>query len=99
MDGLDLLLASAATFLVAIVGCLLSGRGLGRPSILVRWVLWAVIGGMVGYILYAVGWIRPDDWFLPGGITWLARASVVGVTVVGALLPLPLLLRGMRVDD
>jgi hypothetical protein len=43
---------------------------------------------MVAYILYAGELIRPDAWgILPQG-AWAARAAMIGVVTVGAVLPL-----------
>ena len=43
---------------------------------------------MVAYILYAGELIRPDLWgILPQG-AWAARAAMIGMVAVGAVLPL-----------
>jgi hypothetical protein len=87
VDGTDLLLAAGATILVGAGGCLLLGKR-RRRRVLVRWILLATIGGMVAYILYAGELIRPDAWgILPQG-AWAARAAMIGMVAVGAVLPL-----------
>jgi beta-N-acetylhexosaminidase len=87
VDGTDLLLAAGATLLVAAGGCLLLGKRRRRRT-LVRWILLATIGGMAAYILYARELIQPDTWgILPEG-AWVARAALIGVVAVGAVLPL-----------
>jgi len=96
VDGTDLLLAAGATILVAAAGCLLLGRKRRRRA-LVRWILLAAIGGMVAYILYARELIRPDTWgILPEG-AWAARAAMIGMVAVGAVLPLAAM--AMRTTD
>ncbi len=91
--GVDLLLAASTTLLVAAVGTLLLGERRKRPAHVVRWVLLAIIGGMLGYILYALRVIRPESWgFLPD-LVWVARAAMVGVVAVCALLPLVVVMR------
>ena len=91
--GIDLLLAAAATLLVAAIGYLLLGEKRKQPVILVRWVLSAIIGGMLGYILYALRLIRPESWgFLPDA-GWVVRAAMIGVVALCALLPLVVVVR------
>jgi beta-N-acetylhexosaminidase len=88
VDGIDLLLSAAATLLVAGGGCLLLGRKRRGRVIVVRWILLAVIGGMVGYILCALQVVRPEAWEILPDVTWVARAAVAAMVAVGALLPL-----------
>ena len=91
--GVDLLLAAATTLLVAAVGCLLLGERRLQPVIVVRWVLLAIIGGMLGYILYAARLIRPESWGIPPDAGWATRAVMMGVVAVCALLPLVAMMR------
>jgi LPXTG-motif cell wall-anchored protein len=92
VDGTDLLLAAGATSLVVAGGCLLLGKRRRRRA-LVRWILLATIGGMAVYILYARELIRPDAWgILPEG-AWAARAAMVGMVALGAVLPLTAVVR------
>jgi beta-N-acetylhexosaminidase len=88
VDGTDLLLAAATALLVAAGGCLLLGRKRRERAVVVQWILLAVIGGMVGYSLYALQVVRPEAWGILPNITWVAKAAVAGVVAVGALLPL-----------
>jgi hypothetical protein len=77
---------------VAAGGCLLLGKSRRRRD-LVRWILLATIGGMVVYILYARELIRPETWgILPEG-AWAARAVMIGMVAVGAVLPLVAVVR------
>jgi beta-N-acetylhexosaminidase len=92
-DGIDLLLASGATLLVAASGYPLLGDRRKRRWLVVRWLALAVIGGMAGYLLCAGQVLRPETWgILPEG-AWFGRAAVAGVAAVGALLPLAVVLR------
>ena len=90
VDGADLLLAACATLLVMAGGYLFLGPRRKRRRVIARWMLQTIIGGMGGYILYALQVVRPEAWGILPQATWVARAVVVGVTAVGALLPLGL---------
>jgi beta-N-acetylhexosaminidase len=87
-DGSDLGLAMGAALLVAAGGCLVLGERRKQRAVVVRWVLLAIIGGMFGYVLYALGVIRPETWGVLPPVSWISRVVVIGVTAVGALLPL-----------
>jgi beta-N-acetylhexosaminidase len=93
VDGIDLLLSSMATLLVAAGGCLLLERGKRGRAVVVRWILLAVIGGMTGYILYALQVVRPEAWGILPDAAWVTRATVAGMVAVGALLPLGIVAR------
>ena len=90
VDGADLGLAGICVLVAAAAGVPLLGRR--RRRSLVRWVLLAVIGGMAGYVLYALQVVRPEVWgLLPQG-AWSERAAVAIVAAVASLLPLPLVI-------
>jgi beta-N-acetylhexosaminidase len=91
--GADLLLAAGTTVLMAAIGCLLLGERRKQPAIVVRWVLMAIIGGMLGYILYALRVIRPESWGILPEVGWVTRAAMMGVVAVCALLPLAVMMR------
>ncbi len=85
VNGLDLILAAGAIFIVAAAGFLLLGRR--QPGIIVRWILLAICGGMAVYILYVLQVIRPETWgFLPDA-AWVARAAAIALVALGALVP------------
>jgi beta-N-acetylhexosaminidase len=90
VDGADLALAMGATLLVAVAGWLLLGGRRLQPGIVVRWLSLAVVGGMLGYILYAIRVVRPESWGILPQVAWLPRAAMIGLVVVGALLALGL---------
>ena len=84
-DGLDLLLAAGAILFVAAIGLLFLRRK--QPTIVVRWFLLAICGGMAVYVLYALQVLRPEAWgFLPDA-AWVARAALIGLVTLGALVP------------
>jgi beta-N-acetylhexosaminidase len=91
--GVDLLLAAATTLLVAAVGTLLLGERRKQSAIAVRWILLAIIGGMLGYILYALRVIRPESWGIIPELVWVARAAMMGLVALCALLPLVAVMR------
>ena len=70
------------------VGIWLLGERRKRPTVLVRWVLLAIGGGMAGYLLLALPVIR-----LPQ-TAWAARLLVAAIVAAGALIPLALVGRG-----
>ena len=92
-------MAMGAALLVAAVGRWSLGERRKQRAYLVRWVLLAICGGMAAYILYAVQLIRPELWgLLPAG-DLSSRGAMLGVVVVGTLLPLvlrPLISRAKR---
>lgn len=92
VDGGDLLLASASVLLVATAGIPVLGV-YRRRSLVVRWILLAFIGGMVGYVLYALQVVRPEAWGLLPQAAWSERAAVAIFAAVTSLLPLPLVMR------
>jgi beta-N-acetylhexosaminidase len=87
-SGFDLLLAAATTLVAAALGTVLLGERRNQPVIMVRWVLLAIIGGMLGYILYALRVIRPESWGVLPKLEWVAPAAMVILVAVCALLPL-----------
>lgn len=87
-DGLDLALAVGVSLLIAWLALpLLESRRRTRTA-RVRCGLLAVCGGMVGYILYALGAIPPGSWAFWPQEGWMARVAVASLSGVGALLPL-----------
>lgn len=96
VDGTDLMLAAVATLVVAVAGYPLLGRAKQQRVVLVRWLLLSVIGGMSGYILYTLQAIRPEAWGILPEKAWVARAAVVGVAGIGAMVPLGLVARIAR---
>jgi beta-N-acetylhexosaminidase len=89
----DLMLATSATLLVAVGGYSLLRKKRQRREIVVRWVLWAIVGGMSGYILYALLVIRPEIWAVLPQAGWAMKAAMVGMAAIGAVLPLPVIAR------
>jgi hypothetical protein len=88
VGGGDLLLAGGATLLVALTGCLLLGERRQQRGIVVRWILLAIIGGMLAYILYALQVIRPETWGILPETAWMPRLAMMGLVIMGAFLPL-----------
>jgi beta-N-acetylhexosaminidase len=93
VDGISLLLAAGTTLLVAWGGYLLLGERRRRHSTVVRWLCLAVIGGMLGYILYTLAAVRPELWEILPEAEWVTRAIVMAMTGIGALVFLVLMMR------
>jgi beta-N-acetylhexosaminidase len=90
VDGRDLLAALSATLLAGIVGFSLRrrpGRSVARQ---VRLGLLVLIGGLVGYLLYGAGWIRPEMWLLAEPGTLVQRLSAAGLSFLFGLASLAL---------
>jgi hypothetical protein len=84
---------------MALVGWVLLGARRKQRTLVIRWLALAVIGGMLGYMLYAAQIVQPETWgFLPD-VDWVTRAVIVGLVAVGALLPLGLIMRTKRSHD
>jgi beta-N-acetylhexosaminidase len=92
-DGTDLLLASGSTVLVALGGGLIMERRKSRKGLVVRSILLAVVGGMAGYVLYALRVLRPELWGVLPDAAWIPKAAVAVVAGVFALIPYGLVLR------
>lgn len=84
----QLALSVGATLLVAMAGCLVLGERRRQRAVVVRWLLLAIVGGMLGYILYTLQVIRPETWGILPDEVWVPWAAMIGVVVAGALLPL-----------
>ena len=95
-SGVDMLLAAGATLLAVVAGCLVLGERRKQPVLLVRWVLLAIIGGMSGYILFALRVIRPESWGVLPETAWFARVAMVVLVTVCALLPLLVMVTATR---
>lgn len=80
----DLLLALGVVTVTA-AGGLLPARRRRKPGRVLRWVLLAIVGGMLAYILYALG-IQPDRWGLLPQASWSGLAGLAALVLVGALL-------------
>jgi beta-N-acetylhexosaminidase len=85
VDGVDLLSALAATLLAGLLGFWL-GRQYNQPlSRRVHLGLWVLIGGLLAYLLYGAGWLRPELWLLETPNLVMERLSVAGLAFVFAL--------------
>jgi peptidoglycan biosynthesis protein MviN/MurJ (putative lipid II flippase) len=87
VDGLDLLAALSATLLAGILAFSLQRQPEPPLSKKVRLGLLVLIGGLVGYVLYAADWLRPEIWLVPGGevALFVGRLTAAGLAFVFAL--------------
>jgi beta-N-acetylhexosaminidase len=66
VDELDLLMSLGATSLAAILAFSIPRRPRrSTTSGQVRLALLVLIGGLAGYLFYAMGWLRPETWLVP----------------------------------
>jgi beta-N-acetylhexosaminidase len=64
VDGFDLLAALSATVLAGVIGFSIRRRPGRTASRRVQLGLLVFIGGLVGYLLYGMGWLRPEMWLV-----------------------------------
>ncbi len=85
MDGIDLLVALGATLLAGLLGFWL-GQHYRQPlSRRVRLGLWALIGGLLAYLLVATGLLRPENWLPLAANLAVSRAIIAGLAFGFAL--------------
>lgn len=90
LDGIDFLTALSAMGLVGLLGFWL-GRQHQQPlSQQVRTLLWIVIGGLLAYLLYGVGLLRPEQWLLASPDLPAGRAAIAGLVAAFGLIALVL---------
>jgi beta-N-acetylhexosaminidase len=85
--GGDLLLAWAGTLLAALVTVPWTRVSQFGRRRLLRGLLLALSGGMTGYLLYALGWLRPQEWEVFPDAAWVPWLAVTGLAFVVALVP------------
>jgi hypothetical protein len=85
VDGVDLLSALAATLAAGLLGFWLGQQHAQPLSRRVRLGLWVLIGGLLAYLLYGAGWLRPELWLSETPSLITERISVAGLAFVFAL--------------
>jgi beta-N-acetylhexosaminidase len=85
IDEVDLLSALSATLLAGLLGFWL-GQQFHQPlSRRVRLGLWVLIGGLLAYILYGAGWLRPEEWMLETPDLAVSRLAVAVLAFIFSL--------------
>ncbi|MFC1975654.1 hypothetical protein ACFLXQ_04590, partial [Chloroflexota bacterium] len=79
----------------------LLGFGLGqqfrRPlSRRVRLGLWVLVGGLLAYLLYGLGWLRPEQWLFEEPSLLASRFSTTGLVFLFSLVAVGLSRQGER---
>jgi beta-N-acetylhexosaminidase len=96
LDGVDLLLALGAALLAGLLGFWL-GHQFHKPlSRRVRVALWTLIGGLLAYLLYGLGWLRPEQWLVEEPGLPASRLAIVGLAFVFSLAAVGLSSRSER---
>ena len=85
-----MLAALGATLLAGIVGFSLRRRPDRSATRWVRLGLLVLIGGLVGYLLYGAGWLRPETWLLREPAMLVQRLTVGGLAFLFGLASLAL---------
>jgi beta-N-acetylhexosaminidase len=83
VDGMDLLAALGATLLAGVIA-FGSGRRARSTSKIVRLGLLVLIGGLVGYLVYGGGWLRPEMWLVPDAEARLAAGRLAAAALAFA---------------
>jgi ABC-type cobalamin transport system permease subunit len=79
-----------ATLLAGLLGFWL-GQQTHKPlSRRVRLALWTLIGGLLAYLLYGAGWLRPEQWLLDQPDVLVGHLAVAGLAFVFGLAALAL---------
>jgi hypothetical protein len=62
----------------------------------VRLGLWTLIGGLLAYLLYGAGWLRPEQWLFARPDVLTGHVAVAALAFVFGLAALSLSSRGDR---
>jgi len=90
LNSVDLFSALGATLLAGLLGFWL-GQQTHKPlSRRVRLALWTLIGGLLAYLLYGAGWLRPEQWLLDQPDVLAGHLAVAGLAFVFGLAALAL---------
>ena len=84
-DGVDLLSALSATLLAGLLGFWLGQQHQQPLSGRVRLSLWVLIGGLLAYLFYGAGWLRPEQWLLETPDLLSGRLAVAGLAFIFSL--------------
>lgn len=90
LDGIDLLSALAATLLAGLVGFRLGQQSRRPLSQRVRLGLWVLIGGLLAYLCYGAGWLRPEQWAFESPDLMVGRLSVALLAFIFGLIAIML---------
>jgi len=82
VSGGDFLLALGTIFLTFAAGMALWQSSYRSSTRRTRLVLVIFIGGMVGYLLYGIGWLRPDLWLNPQPAVIVQRATLFALVLL-----------------
>ncbi len=90
MDGVDLLLSLSAILLAGILGFWLGQQYKQPLNRRVELGLWVVVGGLVAYLLYGLGWLRPDTWLYDAPTVAASRVTITALAFLFGLVALGL---------
>jgi hypothetical protein len=82
----DLLAALAGILLTAVFGVLLWQPAYKTASHRTRLILVTFIAGMIGYLLYGIGWLRPDLWLASEVPIYLQRLMLAALVLIFGLI-------------
>ncbi|MBE7474379.1 MAG: hypothetical protein DPW09_30730 [Anaerolineae bacterium] len=90
LNSVDLFSALGATLLAGLLGFWLGQQTHKSLSRRVRLALWTLIGGLLAYLLYGAGWLRPEQWLLDQPDVLAGHLAVAGLAFVFGLAALAL---------
>ena len=82
LDGVDLLSALSATLLAGLLGFWLGQQSRQTLSGQLRLGLSVLIGGLLAYLLYGTGWLRPEQWLIESPDLMAGRLAVAGLAFI-----------------
>jgi len=85
LNQVDFWLSLAVMGLVGLTGFWLGQQTQKPLSQQIRFGLWVVIGGLAAYVLYGLGWLRPEQWLFESPSAWTGRGMMLGLTFLFAL--------------
>jgi beta-N-acetylhexosaminidase len=78
-DVVDLIITVGATLLAGLFGFWIEKQYQQPLNRRIRLALWVFIGGLFGYLLYGLGLLRPEQWFISSPSMLLTRTSVASL--------------------
>ncbi|HXV42426.1 MAG TPA: hypothetical protein VEC96_05150, partial [Anaerolineae bacterium] len=96
LNSIDLLSALGATLLAGLLGFWLGQQSHKPLSRQVRLALWTLIGGLLAYLIYGAGWLRPEQWLFDQPDVLAGHLAVAGLAFLFGLMAIGLSGQGDR---
>ena len=86
VDGGDLFITMITIFMATIIGTNMWQHTYRTPSERTRLALVIFIGGTIAYLLYGLGWFRPEIWLMPESSITIQRMTLSGLVFAFGLI-------------